>query len=95
MLAASENNAISDDHPNEYLPRLVSELGAEANNVFSSNYLPEPTSLDYSTLEYSEFLDARAKLMLQDLNKLTSIPHAISRRYENNCYARALTVYFT
>lgn len=70
MLAASENNAISDDHPNKYLPRLISELGTETLNVFSSNYFPDPGMVDYSTLEYPEFIDLRAKLMLEDINKL-------------------------
>ncbi|HAS6929618.1 hypothetical protein CFG65_02225 [Vibrio parahaemolyticus] len=70
MLAASENNAISDDHPNEYIPRLIKELAGEVENVFASNYLPDPSTVDYSTLEYSEFIDLRTKLMLQDINKL-------------------------
>ncbi|WP_444912242.1 GmrSD restriction endonuclease domain-containing protein [Microbulbifer sp. PAAF003] len=72
MLAASENNAISDDHPNEYLPHLISELGKEVVDVFNSNYLPDPRSVDFSTLEYPEFIDLRAKLMLEDINKLTN-----------------------
>ncbi|TOO35044.1 hypothetical protein, partial [Vibrio parahaemolyticus] len=70
MLAASENNAISDDHPNEYIPRLIKELAGEVENVFASNYLPDPSTVDYSTLEYSKFIDLRTKLMLQDINKL-------------------------
>ena len=70
MLAASENNAISDDHPNKYLPRLISELGLEAEDIFASNYLPSPSSIDYSTLEYPEFIDLRAELMLKDIDKL-------------------------
>lgn len=72
MLAASENNAISDDHPNEYLPRLVKELGGEAHAVFDSNYLPSPDVVDYSTLEYPDFILARAGLMLEDINTLAS-----------------------
>lgn len=72
MLTASENNAISDDHPNEYLPRLISELGSETNLIFTSNYLPSPDEVDYSSLEYLDFIDARAKLMLSDINKLAA-----------------------
>lgn len=70
MLAASENNIISDDHPNEYLPRLVEELGAEAKRIFESNYLPSPDTVDYSELSYSEFLDLRSELMMSDISKL-------------------------
>lgn len=72
MLAASENNAISDDHPNEYLPRLVGQLGTDADLVFSSNYLPTPDSVDYSSLDYLDFIHARAALMLEDINKLAN-----------------------
>lgn len=72
MLAASENNAISDDHPNEYLPRLIKELGDEVEVVFSSNYLPSPMTVDYSSLEYPEFIQNRAQLMLDDINKLAT-----------------------
>lgn len=70
MLAASENNAISDDHPNEYLPKLIKELGDEAVVVFDSNYLPSPLTVDFSNLEYPDFIEARAQLMLEDINKL-------------------------
>lgn len=72
MLAASENNAISDDHPNEYLPRLIGELDDEVDRVFESNFLPSPDEVDYSNLEFPEFLDARAGLMLADINRLAS-----------------------
>ncbi|MBK1874468.1 DUF262 domain-containing protein [Marinobacter sp. 1-3A] len=72
MLAASENNTISDDHPNEYLPRLIEELDGEVDRVFDSNYLPSPDNVDYSSLEFPEFLDARARLMLEDINRLAS-----------------------
>lgn len=70
MLAASENNAISDDHPNEYLPRLAKALGCDAEIVFKTNYLPSPQTVDYATLKYSDFIDIRAKLLLEDINKL-------------------------
>ncbi|GJL52376.1 MAG: hypothetical protein NPIRA01_36030 [Nitrospirales bacterium] len=70
MLAASENNEISDDHPNEYLPRLAKVHGEDSEVVFESNYLPSPQSVDYSRLAYPEFLDLRAKLLLEAINKL-------------------------
>lgn len=72
MLAASENNAISDDHPNEYLPKLINALGGDARTVFRSNYLPDPSATDYSELKYEEFIDIRATLMLQDIEKLAN-----------------------
>lgn len=70
MLTASENNAVSDDDPNEYLPRLAVDLGLDAETVFKSNYLPTPASVDYSALEYEDFIEMRTKLLLEDINKL-------------------------
>lgn len=70
MLAASENNKISDEDPHQYLPRLIKDLGAEASKVFASNYLPDPGSFNYSALDYVDFIDARSELMLLDINKL-------------------------
>lgn len=70
MLAASENIAISDDDPNEYLSRLGGELGDDVNAVFTSNYLPLPSTVDYKNLDFSSFVDARAVLLLEDINKL-------------------------
>ncbi len=70
MLAASENNFISDDHPNQYLPALVESLGSDAVSVFRSNYLPDPENIDYSKLEYLKFLALRAELILRDINML-------------------------
>lgn len=62
MLAASENNEISDADPNEYLPRCIANLGAAAEDVFASNLLPAPGSLDYSKATYADFIAARAAL---------------------------------
>lgn len=70
MLAASENLAISDDHPNEYLPRLAKALGDDAENVFESNFLPSPTTTDYLNLNYADFLEARSKLLLEAIERL-------------------------
>jgi len=72
MLAASENLAISDDDPNEYLPRLVGELDCNVNAVFTSNYLPLPSVVDYEHLDFSGFVDARAALLLVDIKKLAN-----------------------
>lgn len=61
MLAASENNLVSDADPAEYLPRLIAEHGAEAAGVLASNLMPLPDEYDYSTAELSTFLAARLK----------------------------------
>jgi hypothetical protein len=63
MLAASENKKISDDNPNHYLPTLIAELGGKADEVFSSNLLPLPSSCDYSNLVYSEFVNIRSLII--------------------------------
>jgi len=63
MLAASENNRISDTEPNTYLPDYVKALDGEAEAVFASNMLPSPSSVDYSTLDYDTFLDTRAVIL--------------------------------
>lgn len=70
MLAASENNAISDDPPNQYLPDLIKTLGDKAVQVFESNYLPNPTTVDYSTLEYRDFLQLRAELIISQVKEI-------------------------
>jgi hypothetical protein len=69
MLAASENKKISDDNPNHYLPTLIAELGGKADEVFSSNLLPLPSSCDYSNLVYSEFVNIRS-LIITDFSKI-------------------------
>jgi hypothetical protein len=61
IIAASENNKISDSDPNNYLPGALAELGVQAELVFESNYLPSPQSVDYTTLQFSEFLTKRAQ----------------------------------
>lgn len=72
MLAASENNAISDDDPNDYLPRLAVELGDDVDAVFGSNYMPLTSTVDYAGLDYPSFIEARAALLLADINKLAN-----------------------
>ncbi|WP_347332110.1 GmrSD restriction endonuclease domain-containing protein [Marinimicrobium locisalis] len=72
MLAASENIAVSDDHPNEYLPRLAEALGESAEAVFESNFLPSPSATDYSNLDYADFLEARSELLVNAINRLAN-----------------------
>jgi len=63
MLAASENNAISDADPHTYLPGCAATLGRDAAKVFASNLLPTPTSLDYSRATFDEFIRVRSPLL--------------------------------
>ncbi len=72
MIAAAGNNAISDDDPQRYLPRLAASLGHNAKDVFASNLLPSSESFDYSKTSYEEFLDARAALVTVFINELCS-----------------------
>jgi hypothetical protein len=70
MLAASENNAISDGNPNYYLPKLAEDLGDDATSVFASNYMPDPKEVDYRALNYLEFLKLRTELIYTDIEAL-------------------------
>jgi len=63
MLAASENNLISDTDPHAYLPMRARKLGVYADNVFRSNVLPLPGEFDYATASLADFIDARASLI--------------------------------
>jgi hypothetical protein len=70
MLAASENNSISDDEPGQYLPDLIAKLGSSASPVFASNLLPDPAAFDYAASGYEHFLDARAETASAWLRRL-------------------------
>jgi hypothetical protein len=66
MLAASENNSISDADPHEYLPSTIAALGDRAPSVLASNLMPPSESFDYADATYEQFRNARASL-LRDL----------------------------
>ncbi|HZQ55188.1 MAG TPA: hypothetical protein VFB14_23515 [Bryobacteraceae bacterium] len=72
ILAASENRAISDDDPNDYLPRLIQSHNGDAEKIFASNLLPNPSNYDYASLPYAEFLNIRSQ--------------AIHKRMKHLCY---------
>ena len=74
MLAASENNSISDEDPSAYFPKVISMLGSEAALVFSSNFLPDPLKTDYSTLDYPAFIELRSKLLHEEMSRLCAGP---------------------
>lgn len=63
MLAASENNWISDRDPSQYLPQLIATHGTAAGSVLDSNFLPDHGRVDYRTLPFETFLIKRAELV--------------------------------
>lgn len=70
MLAASENNLISDADPQEYLPQVISELGADAASVFASNLMPSPQDFDYGTASLEAFIEARVEIVQTAIESL-------------------------
>ena len=70
MLTASENNYISDDNPNEYIPRLIEKLGEQYKQVFESNLLPILDKEEYERLAYDDFLDLRVKIISDRIKTL-------------------------
>jgi len=63
MLAASENNWLSDGDPSQYVPEVTQALGAHASAIFASNLLPDPLQVNYSFLSFDEFLASRAEIV--------------------------------
>ena len=63
ILPAAENNKISDSDPRKYLPACIAGLGAQADQVFRSNFLPAPNELSYDTASFDEFTKARSLLL--------------------------------
>jgi len=77
MLAAAENNFISDSNPHEYLPKVIQNLGPEADAVFRSNILPSPSEFQYSTANLATFVEARTPLVEEIVTELCNGgPHA-------------------
>ncbi len=70
MLAASENKAVLDRDPKEYLPACASALKRDADKVFRSNLLPEPTQFKYPVVDFTAFLDRRSDLIAELFVKL-------------------------
>jgi hypothetical protein len=63
MLAASENNWISDQNPSQYLPDLGSKLGQDADLVLRSNLMPDLTTVNYQALGFDDFLKKRSEIV--------------------------------
>lgn len=59
MLSASENNLVSDADPSVYLPKVIADLGSEADSVFASNLMPLPDDYDYANSKLDTFIAAR------------------------------------
>lgn len=64
LLAASQNNKISDDHPAVYLPALIKQHGETANAIFDSNLMPRPNAFNYGKENYTGFISARTKVIV-------------------------------
>jgi hypothetical protein len=70
MLAASENNFVSDADPKVYLPGLIQDLGRDAKAVFASNLMPDPEDYDYEAAELDSFIEARLPLVRTAIEEL-------------------------
>lgn len=70
ILAASENNTISDSDPHEYLPGCIERLKESATAVFASNFLPAPDSFAFGEASYEDFLNKRGSLLSTHIEKL-------------------------
>lgn len=70
MLAASENNFVSDSDPHEYIPALMKDRGGEADSVLSSNFMPTMGALDYSKATFDEFTARRSEIIAKFISEL-------------------------
>jgi hypothetical protein len=75
MLSAAGNNAVSDSDPTLYLPKCAETLGASADSVFESNFMPRPSAFDYGHATYRGFLEERSRIVTQVVDKLCSGDH--------------------
>ena len=70
ILAASENNYISDKNPNIYIPELIDTLGDEYEKIFQSNLLPVLSKEEYQKLSFDKFLDIRCEEIQKHIKTL-------------------------
>ena len=70
MLAAAENNAVSDSDPNIYLPALSRAHDAHADAILESNLMPSRGVIDYTTASYAVFAAARSHVLSEFIMKL-------------------------
>lgn len=76
MLAAAENNAVSDADPRSYIPAAISRHGGGAADVLGSNLMPLPANLDYSSVSYVDFIRARGEVIAGYLRRLCDGEHS-------------------
>ncbi|MEP6809670.1 MAG: DUF262 domain-containing protein [Chthoniobacterales bacterium] len=69
MLAAAENNAISDADPQQYVPELMADKD-DADAILRSNVMPAAGEFDYAQADYAEFLQLRATKLSEFSSKL-------------------------
>lgn len=70
ILAASENDYISDKNPNIYIPELIDNLGNEYEKVFHSNLMPILTPKEYKQLSFDKFINLRSEDICKYINML-------------------------
>jgi hypothetical protein len=75
MLAAADNNRISDRDPKDYLPELIGDLGLHADDVLRSNLMPTADEYDYTMAELGTFFDARVDIVRREIFRLCSGAH--------------------
>jgi len=75
MLAAADNNLISDRNPQDYLPELIRDLGLHADDVLHSNLMPAVDEYDYAAAELITFFDARVEIVRREILRLCSGAH--------------------
>lgn len=69
MLAAAENNAVSDEDPKEYIPKALASHTKEADRILQSNLMP-PLGFDYASKSYENFIEARSAILHKRVEEL-------------------------
>ncbi|MGV7197685.1 GmrSD restriction endonuclease domain-containing protein, partial [Xanthomonas axonopodis] len=70
MLSAESNKQISDDNPMNYLVSIAIAHNNKADQIFSSNLLPKPSTFSYATESYANFIAARAQIIAERSTEL-------------------------
>lgn len=78
MLAAAENNAVSDTDPKIYLPAALSRHGVAAEAVLNANLMPLQSTHAYASATYADFIRERSELIASFVAKLCDgDPHSV------------------
>ncbi len=70
ILAANENNRISDAEPSAYIPQITNDLGDQAATVFDSAMLPPPDAFAYADESFQNFLGVRSVILEAHISQL-------------------------